>query len=108
MTFANTAGPISAFLVTGQASGDGQDTLVGIENITGSTYPDRIEGDAGDNVFVGRLGNDLLIPGSGQDSLDGGVGSDTGCLDSWTRIGKLALCATTEGSRANTRNSQCL
>ena len=44
------------------------DTLVSIENLTGSRHEDTLTGDTGDNILEG---------GPGADTLDGGNGSDT-------------------------------
>jgi Ca2+-binding RTX toxin-like protein len=61
------------------------DTLVGIENVTGSSLDDRIFGDrgnnilrggAGDDVLKGRRGDDILAGGAGFDTLNGGAGFD--------------------------------
>ena len=49
----------------GDANGD---TLVSIENLTGSGHEDTLTGDTGDNILEG---------GPGADTLDGGNGSDT-------------------------------
>ena len=58
--------------------GDAQgDTLVTIENITGSQDSDTLSGNAGANVLAGWAGSDLLRGGPGADRLDGGVGTDT-------------------------------
>ena len=48
--------------------GGGADTLIGIENLSGSTYND---------VLVGSSGANILEGGGGDDILDGGAGSDT-------------------------------
>ncbi|MEF8756276.1 MAG: hypothetical protein V5B60_20455 [Accumulibacter sp.] len=65
--------------------GSGSDTLVAIENLTGSTYADtltgdgnanRIEGGNGNDTLVGGAGNDRLVGGFGNDSLVGGAGAD--------------------------------
>ena len=64
---------------TAQA-GDGDvlgDTLVNIENLTGSAYDDILIGDSGANVLTGGSGNDTLTGNAGADTLDGGAGSDT-------------------------------
>ncbi len=53
------------------------DTLTGIENVTGSDYDDYIKGDSGDNLFEGGAGDDTLIGGSGADMLYGGDDDDT-------------------------------
>jgi Ca2+-binding RTX toxin-like protein len=58
--------------------GDAQgDTLIGIENVTGSQGDDRLTGDDGSNVLSGLGGDDVLRGGAGADRLDGGTGSDT-------------------------------
>ena len=53
------------------------DTLRGIENLTGSTAPDRITGDDGANQLAGLGADDTITGGGGQDRIDGGVGNDT-------------------------------
>ncbi|MBI4719590.1 MAG: LEPR-XLL domain-containing protein [Planctomycetes bacterium] len=56
-------------------SGDG-DTLVNIENVTGSAYDDTLTGDNAANTLSGGAGNDTLAGGSGADVLNGGDGGD--------------------------------
>jgi len=59
----------------GNAQGD---TLVGIENLTGSNQGnDSLSGNAGANTLAGWGGDDMLRGGAGADRLDGGVGVDT-------------------------------
>ena len=50
--------------------GDGKDTLISIENITGSAYDDTLTGDDGDNVLTGGGGNNHLYGNGGADTLD--------------------------------------
>ncbi|HRL75443.1 MAG TPA: M10 family metallopeptidase [Candidatus Accumulibacter phosphatis] len=57
--------------------GSGSDTLINIENLTGSTYNDLLRGDGNANVLAGAQGNDFLDGGAGNDTLDGGAGNDT-------------------------------
>ena len=66
--------------------GAGTDTLVNIDNLTGSNFNDHLTGDAGHNVLNGELGHDvlngmegddLLIGGPGNNTLTGGAGNDT-------------------------------
>lgn len=56
--------------------GSGLDTLIGIENLTGSKNDDRLTGDSGTNSLNGGGGNDTLMGGVGKDYLTGGAGSD--------------------------------
>ena len=53
------------------------DTLIGIENLEGSSNPDTLTGDDRDNVLLGRMGNDSLSGGGGGDEILGGGGADT-------------------------------
>ncbi|MGL4963139.1 MAG: beta strand repeat-containing protein [Inquilinus sp.] len=58
----------------GEAQGD---TLVGIENLTGSNLGnDTLLGNAGANILSGWGGGDVLRGGAGADRLDGGAGTD--------------------------------
>jgi Ca2+-binding RTX toxin-like protein len=80
------AGQISVDLAGGTASGDGNDTLVGIENVVGSPGNDTMHGDddhssivlgeGGDDAISGGPVEDLLIGGAGRDDLRGGDGPD--------------------------------
>lgn len=53
------------------------DTLVSIENVTGSAYGDDITGDNGANALSGRGGDDVLNGLGKSDILHGGAGDDT-------------------------------
>lgn len=57
----------------GDAAGD---TLIDIENLTGSAYNDTLAGNAQDNILIGNAGNDLLWGSGGNDTLQGGPGND--------------------------------
>ncbi|WP_280519096.1 Ig-like domain-containing protein [Shinella curvata] len=58
---------------TGEAKGDSYNS---IENLTGSRFSDRLEGDADTNVLKGGAGDDKLYGGTGADKLYGGAGAD--------------------------------
>jgi hypothetical protein len=82
-------------LAAGTATGQGTDTLFGIEAATGSAFADRLQGDAaanalsgweGDDVIGGLAGDDYLQGERGVDTLDGGDGEDT-CED-----GEVVTC----------------
>ncbi len=64
-------------LARGRATGEGNDTLVSIEDVTGSRYDDVLAGDAGPNRMFGLGGDDLLKGRAGPDELYGGAGRDT-------------------------------
>ena len=53
------------------------DTLVNIENLTGSGYDDVLKGDSENNVIIGNAGIDTLDGDDGDDILYGGGGDDT-------------------------------
>jgi Ca2+-binding RTX toxin-like protein len=56
-------------LTTAQVTGgSGTDTLIAIENLTGSRYNDTLTGNSGSNILDGGLGNDTMIGGLGNDT----------------------------------------
>lgn len=58
--------------------GAGNDTLISIEDIYGSSYNDTLTGSDLDNRLYGQDGDDLIDGGTGDDYLEGGVsGNDT-------------------------------
>lgn len=74
-----TAGVNVNLGITGQQNtgGAGLDTLVNMENLTGSNFNDTLTGNSGANVLSGLAGNDTLIGAGGNDTLTGGDGADT-------------------------------
>lgn len=77
--------PVVADLGLGTATGWGSDTLIDVENLTGSGLGDTLTGDGGPNTIVGGSGpdtlageggDDVLVGGNGVDQADGGAGSD--------------------------------
>jgi Ca2+-binding RTX toxin-like protein len=62
---------------TQATGGSATDTLIGIENLTGSNYNDVLKGNSGANQLDGGAGNDTLSGGLGIDTLIGGSGRDT-------------------------------
>ncbi len=67
---------VSVNLRTGTATGLGEDTLVGIEDVTGTDRRDTLVGSEGANALRGRGGPDVLRGGAGRDLLVGGLGGD--------------------------------
>ena len=65
---ANTAAYLYSGLNTGEATV--VDTLVSIENITGTDKADYLVGSAGDNVITGGAGIDIVVGGAGKDTYN--------------------------------------
>lgn len=63
-------------IAAAQDTGEGNDTLRDIENVTSGSGKDRLTGDDNDNVLRSQAGNDRLEGGLGADSLFGGEGND--------------------------------
>jgi Tol biopolymer transport system component/Ca2+-binding RTX toxin-like protein len=70
-------------LAAGTATGNGDDTLTGIETVKGSPNEDVLKGDAGPNHLIGGAGNDEIDGRGGTDDLEGGAGDDV-CLNGET------------------------
>ena len=85
VTYQDASGGVAVnlSLTTPQAvgGGAGTDTLLGIQNLTGSAYNDTLTGDANANVLTGGAGNDMLNGGGGADTLIGGAGNDAYIVD---------------------------
>jgi Ca2+-binding RTX toxin-like protein len=84
--FSSASNTVDLNLTTAQATGDGSDTLIDIENavggggddsLTGSTGNNQLDGGNDNDTLDGGSGNDTLLGGAGNDSLVGGVGTDT-------------------------------
>lgn len=71
-TFLNPVRGVTVNLVTGQATGEGIDTLISIENVVGTSFADVLIGDDGNNVLQGNGGVDYLFGGGGNDTLTAG------------------------------------
>ncbi len=79
-TYAAAAGPVTVDLnvqgVAQNTGGAGNDTLISIENLTGSAFADTLTGNTGANDIIGGAGNDTINAGAGNDVVDGGAGDD--------------------------------
>ncbi|WP_434623080.1 tandem-95 repeat protein [Azospirillum sp. B2RO_4] len=76
VTYADSATAVNANLATGVGTGEGNDVLRNLENVTGSAFDDVITGNSGGNVLLGGGGNDTITGGAGRDTIHGGAGDD--------------------------------
>ncbi|HSX86866.1 MAG TPA: type I secretion C-terminal target domain-containing protein, partial [Pseudomonas sp.] len=77
-SYAASAVTVNLATTSAQATGgSGSDTLLNIENLTGSKYNDELTGNSAANTLSGGTGNDTLTGGNGNDLLIGGLGTDT-------------------------------
>jgi Ca2+-binding RTX toxin-like protein len=95
-----------------QDTGQGMDTLLNIENATGTTFGDTLIGDGGNNwlggqsegtadTISGNGGDDLIVDGSGDHILDGGSGIDTFSLNTLMTSG-VTVSLALQGAAQNT------
>jgi Ca2+-binding RTX toxin-like protein len=77
-------------LATGVATDNwgNTDTLVSIEDVSGSRFADKLTGNGADNALMGGAGDDVLAGGGGADRLNGDAGDDT--LDGGSGIDTLS------------------
>lgn len=76
VSFINSDAPVVVNLHKGTATGDGMDTLVGVEGAQGSDHDDVLIGTDWDNLLIGERGRDELRGRAGDDVLDGSKGDD--------------------------------
>src|SRR5262249_59772008 len=79
-SYAGAASAVTVSLAVAGAQntlGAGTDTLVAIENLSGSAFNDTLTGDSNANVLMGLGGDDFLVGGGGNDTMAGGSGNDT-------------------------------
>ncbi len=77
-------------LATGVATDNwgNTDTLVSIEDVSGSRFADKLTGNGADNALMGGAGDDVLAGGGGADRLNGDAGDDT--LDGGSGVDTLS------------------
>lgn len=88
VSYLTTLGPlgVNVNLATGTVSGaSGNDTLIGIESVTGSNFKDTLNGGDSSDTLIGGNGSDVLIGGGENDRLTGvGAGLGKGEIDQLT------------------------
>jgi Ca2+-binding RTX toxin-like protein len=76
-SYLDATAAVTVSLSSGKSSGGaGSDTLLAIENVSGSSFADTIIGGVDANVLSGEDGNDIISAGSGNDTVIGGAGKD--------------------------------
>jgi hypothetical protein len=70
------SGRIRANLGAGQTTGEGTDTLAGVDGVVGGTGNDVLRGNGKANTLYGLRGNDVLRGGARADLLFGGPNAD--------------------------------
>ena len=68
--------PVVVDLAAGTATGEGNDTLVRVEDVVGSAFNDVLAGGEGPNELNGSVGDDRLDGRGGDDELEGSPGND--------------------------------
>lgn len=74
--YSGSSKSVKVNLAAGTASGQGNDTLLYIEDVIGSKRSDSLVGDGYGNILDGGAGNDHLVGNGGDDELVGGAGND--------------------------------
>lgn len=82
-----------------QNTGQGMDTLIGIEHASGTSFDDTLIGNAGDNWLWGEEGNDSFSAGAGNDLVEVGTGNHV--ADGGTGNDSLSFFANGTGVTAN-------
>ncbi len=73
------SGVVVSLMLQGTAQdtvGAGLDTLIGFENLTGSSFGDTLTGDGQRNLLYGRAGYDTIFGNGGDDRIKGQSGRD--------------------------------
>ena len=67
---------VSVSLATNTATGEGSNTIEGVEDLVGSPKPDTLDGSGADNTLTGGGGSDTERGGAGNDKVVGNDGAD--------------------------------
>ncbi len=79
VSYINASGGVTVNLAETALSSvgaEGNDTLIGIENVRGGDFSDGLIGNSAANFLDGGSGNDTLIGGAGNNTLVGSLGDD--------------------------------
>ncbi len=76
VNFSPASQAVTVDLGAGTAAGEGNDTLVRVEDVVGSGFDDVIVGSPGPNEVNASAGADNVDAGAGDDEIEGGAGDD--------------------------------
>jgi Ca2+-binding RTX toxin-like protein len=76
VNYSTAPGPVRVDLQEETATGEGRDTVAGMETIDGSPFDDVLRGNDASNFIFGGEGNDTLAGRGGPDRFDGGPGTN--------------------------------
>ena len=76
-SYAASLTAVSASPATNTVTGEGSDTLAGVESLVGSSKADTLAGSVANNTLTGGGGNDKVVGSGGNDLLYGEEGNDT-------------------------------
>jgi len=74
--FNDTTEGVDVNLTGGKSTGEGRDTVHGVEHVLGTSEGDRLIGNARRNILTGAGGNDRIQGRGGNDVYGGGAGYD--------------------------------
>lgn len=75
--YSSATAAVTASLTAGTPTGEGTDTLIGLETLTGSSKNDSLSAGSGADTLNGGSGNDALNGLDGADKVNGGGNADT-------------------------------
>src|SRR5438132_1121464 len=73
VSYAKAPAAVEVDLAGGIATGDGTDSLAGLENVIGSNFNDTIKGEFAPGILSGGNGDDALLGRDANDILNGGA-----------------------------------
>ncbi|MCA4924170.1 MAG: hypothetical protein ING86_15425, partial [Methylobacterium sp.] len=102
-SYAGARTGVAVDLGTGRATGEGDDSLSGIQAVTGSAFSDTLIGDSGDNQLdIGTYPFDIILFANlstgDTDSVDGGPGFDTISFANFSLAISLDMAVGTEAT----------
>jgi len=101
LCYASSSSGVTVNLNSNTASGGDAtgDTIINFENMIGSAFADKLDGNSGANIIDGGAGNDTLAGGVGNDTITGGTGADIFRTSSGTQTDRITDFNTSQSDR---------